>query len=71
MGRFLVTDYAEAKYFDDPEGWMHFGHEGEWCNYLIDTELGIVVFCDHMEPEDATLTRDLQPLVRYLEELAK
>lgn len=71
MGRFLICDYDEAKRFDDPEDWLAFGHNLDFANYLVDTEVGIVVFCDHMEPEDAELTRDLQPLVRYMEEVAK
>jgi len=38
----------------------------EYWNVLIDTESGEEVFDDSMEPEDASLRRDLRPLVRLL-----
>lgn len=71
MGRFMLCDYREALRYEDPEDWLALGHDLDFATYLVDTEVGIVVFCDHMEPEDATLDRDLQPLVRYMEEVAK
>jgi hypothetical protein len=38
----------------------------DMCSYLFDTENNKIVFCDRMEPEDASLGRDLSPLVRLL-----
>lgn len=40
-------------------------------NRLIDTVTGKWIFHDCMEPEDATLTRDLNPLVTVLNALAE
>jgi hypothetical protein len=71
MGRFMLCDYEEAKRFDDPEDWTAFGSDLDFSTYLVDTVAGMVIFCDSMEPEDATLGRALQPLVRYMEELVK
>lgn len=39
-------------------------------NELVDTVTGAVIFSDRMEPEDATLTRDLSPLVRQINALS-
>lgn len=77
MGRFMLCDYEEARKlvaaagYEDPESWLDFGHDLDFATYLVDTEASLVVFCDSMEPEDACLTRGLQPLVRYMEELTK
>lgn len=77
MGRFMLCDYVEAQRlvdyagYVDPEDWLAFGHRFDFSTYLVDTEESMVIFCDYMEPEDATLDRALQPLVRYMEELAK
>lgn len=71
MGRFMLCYWEDAKRYDDPEDWLDFGSEADFSTYLIDTEEGVVVFCDAMEPEDATLDRGLQPLVRYMEGLAR
>jgi hypothetical protein len=38
--------------------------------YLVDTITNQIVFCDRMEPEDACLGRDLDPLVTLLNGLA-
>lgn len=37
--------------------------------YLLDTKTNKIVFCDRMEPEDATLGRALRPLVDLLNEV--
>jgi hypothetical protein len=37
--------------------------------FLVDRQTGEVVFTDSMEPEDATLTRDLKPLVKLVNKL--
>lgn len=77
MGRFMLCDYDEARNliasagYEDPEDWLAFGHDLDFSTYLLDTETSQVIFCDSMEPEDATLCRGLQPLVRYMEELTK
>jgi hypothetical protein len=66
----MVCDYEEACRFEDPEGWLQEDDEGY--GYLVDTEVGLIVFCDRViEFEDTTLDRGLQPLVRYMEEVAK
>lgn len=77
MGRFMLCDHDETEgfvrsgTFHDPEDWLAGGHSLDFATYLVDTETGVVIWCDHMEPEDATLGRALQPLVRYMEELTK
>lgn len=47
----------------ESNGWEHF-------NVLIDTQTGEEVFHDNMEPEDATLVRDLSVLVNIMNMLA-
>ena len=44
---------------------------GESFNVLVDQKTGREVFHDCMEIEDATLDRDLSPLVRLLNKLSE
>ncbi len=69
MGRFTICDYEEAKTFDDPEGWLLQRENDECCSFLVDGSHGVIIFCDNLEPEDATLDRGLYTLVRYMNAL--
>lgn len=64
-----IVDLERAKTATNAD---EFVWEGPWgddfSNYLLDTRTNEIVFSDSMEPEDATLSRDLSPLVTLLNE---
>lgn len=72
MDRYVVVDMAQAADADNASEYMLDEPWDDWqddcSNYLIDTQTGKIVFCDRMEPEDASLSRSLAPLVRLLNE---
>lgn len=67
--RFVVVNTPEAAGREDAAAW---GLEpGDYGSVLIDTKTDRIVFSDSMEPEDASLGRDLKPLVDLLNEVDK
>lgn len=57
-------DIAEHK---DPHGYLEYmSPDYDTCSFLLNTETDELVWCDRMEPEDATLSRDLRGLVELL-----
>lgn len=68
--RFIVVDNDEAQNYADPFDYAYPNDHYDVSGFLVDTEKHEVVFCDYMEPEDATLGRDLRPLVDLLNELS-
>lgn len=65
MSRFKVIHCRD---YIDSEG--NKPYEDDYDCLLIDTTNNEIVFSDSMEPEDATLYRDLYPLVELLNKLA-
>lgn len=64
--RFKVVDLDEAKKYNDPHSYVEYASEWDYNNYLVDTATDDVIWSDGMEPEDATLVRDLYFFVDLL-----
>lgn len=80
MQRFEVIDCPDKKWvkehsdqYRDPQGYLD-GYldwfEYEPCSFLYDNLKDEIVWSDRMEPEDASLIRDLNPLVQLLNRVA-
>lgn len=64
------SDHAREKGFPDSDELP--AYDPSQCLYEMHDGAPVrLVFCDRMEPEDATLDRDLRPLVKELNTLAK
>lgn len=70
--RYKVVNLEEAAKHDGEVAEM-LEWKSNWDDnlYLLDTKTGKIVFNDRMEPEDASLDRDLRPLVTLLNALAE
>ena len=69
--RFKVVSYSDAAKFEDPNGYLLF-QPLNFENFLVDTANNEIVWTDgYMQPEDATLNRDLKVLVDLLNRVAK
>jgi len=75
-GRYVVLEEIDQRVLKAENRGLYFdnkghSHSGFLSMYLYDQKTNIIVFCDHMESEDACLNRDLKPLVDELNRLAK
>ena len=73
--RYLVLEEIDQRVLKADNRGLFFGYNGlpysgVFGMYLYDQKTNNIVFCDHMEPEDACLHRDLKPLVDELNKLA-
>lgn len=70
MPRFITVDSTQGSLANNADEWI-FEEEWEsgWHSYLLDTKTNDIVFSDRMEPEDATLGRDLRRLVNLLNDI--
>lgn len=63
--RYWICEWAAAARATNAEEYEPYDAWDE-ASYLLDTKTNMIVFCDRMESEDATLNRDLRPLVDLL-----
>lgn len=66
--RFVTVAWDEAQNATNAGEYEPWDGDRDYSSYLLDTKTNKIVFNDRMEPEDATLDRDLSPLVDLLNE---
>jgi hypothetical protein len=66
MKRYQVVEWSQASDARNAEEYAPWDGDDDLATYLLDNKTNEIVFCDRMEPEDATLDRDLAPLVELL-----
>lgn len=63
MMRFQIVQWDKAQNASNADEYEPYEWDDEFKDYLLDTQTNTIVFADGMEPEDATLSRALGPLV--------